>query len=479
MRVVRACVESLYHFLVFINNRKSKKDKKSMDSSNSKIGDDDKFVSLTDAQRSEIAPLAQQFNKWLLSLIDTIAAETLDAADQRTLQALKGALGAVTTLKPTVPFEHFAYQVRYCLEVVCESPEEFITQLAPSIAYVQKLGVTPAKWASYSELTRSKVCQHVETLGEMCCELVDYREQLAQSTQSTQPPSLLGGIPPEILAQIKASLPPAVLEQVSRTPGGLEQFLAQVISQNPALSALLGGGGSGDDGDSVGLSNQAAAALPLAGIGSLFESLKSQLSELPDDATPAQKDNFYVQIASWLGEQIQTEGSVVYSMFTKFEQAFPNGLTRVEVDGWIDRGRSLLKVMGLAKGDAAWVLVRRLTGFIDKMQDETKSSRFSRETAASKVTSLVRLASESEGGLEGLFETAMQSQKLKELVSTLTGMPIAEVTKDPFAAVKKATSASASASSDMSSILGGMFGGGAGGASSDDDDKDNGGDVCL
>jgi hypothetical protein len=129
--------------------------------------------------------------------------------------------------------------------------------------------------------------------------------------------------------------------------------------------------------------------------------------------------------------------------------------------------------MGVQKGDAAWVLVRKVTGFIDKMQQETNGSTLCRETLAAKVTSLVRNASDCEGGLEGLFETAMESTVLKELASKFTGMPLAEVAKDPFAAATKAVGRpSAGSSFDLASLLGGLGGLGGGGGESKDDWSD-------
>lgn len=429
-----------------------------------------KFQPLPEAQRAQILPIAQQFNKWIVSLIDTIAADTSNAADQKTLQALKSAMSAVTTLKPTVPFEHFAFQVSDCIEVVFQDTERFITQMAPSIAYVQKMGITPAKWQSYSEQTRKSIMTHVETLGEMCCELYEFQEatSLAISAQPQQV-SMRAGIPSELFDQIKTMLPPQLVAQVSQIPGGLDGLVAQALKQNPALAAMLSNMGDTDpDVAEAAAATGGSGLLPLAGLGAIFESLKSRLTELPDDATPAQKNDFYVSIAVWLGEQMQTEGTVVHSLFGRFEQAFPNGLTRREIDSWIERGRALLKVMGLEKRDVAWTLVRRLTTLIDKMQEETKNSKLTRDTVATKVVSLVRLASDSDGGFEGLFELAMQSEVLKQLVSKFTGMPLAEVTKDPFSAVK-AAGASAGPSFDMSSIMS-VFAGGATPGGPDDDD---------
>jgi len=285
----------------------------------------------------------------------------------------------------------------------------------------------------------------------MSNELLKYIEQLRTTVAK---PS--DDIPPEILAQIKSMLPPALVAQVSAVPGGLEQLVRQVISQNPALASIMSGDDESDESE-----QPAAASSPLAGVGSLIDSLKGQLGDLPDDATPQQKNAFYLSIATWLGDQIGIEGSLVSNMFGKFEAQFPNGMTHVEIQGWVDRGKALLKVMGVQKNDSAWVLVRKISGFIDKMQAETQNSRLCRETVASKVTALVRIASECEGGLEGLFETAMESEVLKQLAGKLTGMPLAEVAKDPFAAASKVSSGGGGGFdlSSMSSMLG-MLGGG-------------------
>lgn len=209
-----------------------------------------------------------------------------------------------------------------------------------------------------------------------------------------------GGIPDEIKQQILSMLPPAMVAQVSAIPGGIDSLLAQVISQNPALAAMMSGlSGAADSA----ASEQASEQSPLAGLGSLVSSLKSQMGDLPDDATPDQKSAFYLSIARWLGEQAHVSGSIVSTMFDKFEATFKDGLSPAAINGLVARGRGLLAVAGVPKRDTAHVIVRRLVSFIDKMQAETQGSTLTRATVASKVTSLARIACESEGGLEGTY----------------------------------------------------------------------------
>lgn len=124
--------------------------------------DSGKFQRLSDAEQAAVAPLAAQFNKWIVSLIETIAAATSDATDLKTLHALVTAMNTVAALKPTMPLEHFAYQTQGLEQVMCQDSERFILDYAPSIAYVQKMGITAEKWAAHSSELRAKVCEHVE-----------------------------------------------------------------------------------------------------------------------------------------------------------------------------------------------------------------------------------------------------------------------------------------------------------------------------
>jgi hypothetical protein len=278
------------------------------------------FVALTPEQRGPILPLAAQFNKWLLSLVDTIADKTTVVEDVKVLAALKSAFAAVTALKPTVPLEHYAYQVSDCLDVIASDPERFVTELAPEIAYVQKLGLTKDKWAALDNATRTKICQHLNVLGDMSSELLAYIDETrGVSAGGSLDGAASGGIPPEVLQQIMSMLPPALVAQVSQMPGGIEQLVAQVMSQNPALAALAGGGGASS-------STASAAASPLAGVGDLIGTLRSQLGDLPDDATPEQKNDFYIGIAKWLGDQVNVPGSIVSNMYVVLDA---HGATRL------------------------------------------------------------------------------------------------------------------------------------------------------
>jgi len=411
------------------------------------------FTPLSDTQRVSIAPLANQFNVWLNSLIDTLAQVTTDAKDVKVLQTLKLAMSTVVKLKPTVPFEHFAHQCRSYISLMIDEDETFILEHVPHISYIDKMGITPAKWHVFDNSVKDEILSHVAVLGKMCRDLHDFQVKADQTAvvETTRPTSKY---PQEVYDQIKAMLPPDMLAQVMSMPGGLDQLIEQSL-----------GGGAGGAGASAGAGGADDLTGTLNGLGSLVDSLKTQFGDLPDDATAQQKNEFYTGIARWLGEQINVEGSLIYNVFGKLELAFPKGLSCKQIDKLVSQGKGLLKVMGCPKHDAAWKLVRTLTSFIDQTHTATKRSVLNRETVVDKLVTLVKLISESKGGIEGLLETAMESQVLKQIIGQLTGLPIAEVAKDPFGAFKKATS-NGPPTLNMSSITS-LFGGGGG---SDDDE---------
>jgi hypothetical protein len=400
------------------------------------------FKQLSEEQQEEIAPLAAQANQWLAALVAVL--KQASSRDERALQimtTLETAMRAALALNPTITFQHFAHECRgeATTQLMTSGDLRFITEVVPRIRILQHVDLTPERWNSFSDAERQKIKQIVAQLGRMVQAFEAYKEAASAQEQQQEAP-----LDPEIMQMVLSQLPPGAAEQLMQA-GGLDAIVRMAQSRmdeesggGGALAGLGGLGGLGGIGGMLGQLGIGGGAGGLAslvgGLGGTISKFRDRVGQLDENPTPEQKKAFYGRITEFIKDEVHDQQSILSKFADLFEKHYPEGLSPSELSSMLERARGFLIIGGAKKNDSAWFIFKQVKQFHKRMQKKTRREpMLTRSTFATKVITLVQIALETENSVEELIEAATNSDVLKGVAGKFMGMPVAEVTKDPFA----------------------------------------------
>lgn len=404
-----------------------------------------------------VLPMARQFNKWTSSLIDALSkpAESIDARKAKILSTLSAALQAAALLKPTVTFEHFCHETKNFTEMMCSRDPKFISEGMPHIKILSKVGITPADFDGFDRDKRDMVMRHIGILGEMSN---DFHDFIKVQQQQQQPAGYA-----DALALAKQIIPPELLAQVNMsTPGGLEAMMQQVMSNMNTVTGI-----------------DSAGAIGASDLMGLFGQFKTQFGGVAVD-TPEERNALIQGVLGWFEQQSNKSGSLVCNLLDKFQIMFPAGISNTEIVSSLGRLRGFINMLGATRGDSIWLVFRTLTMYIKGAQEKTGDTPITRDNLISKLSIVVQTFVDDPKS-EDLIEAATGSSTLKLIAGQFLGIPLGEISKDPFAAHPPQQQPTMPGGGGLMAQLGAFLGRGGGGGSpqsSDAEDEEGEGDTA-
>ena len=402
------------------------------------------FVALCPARQADIAPLAAQGNAWLDSLISTL--QTACANEKTSLNVLallQSAIRAAAGFNPTITFQHMAHECRNHYQAMIDSAppptseaasaadtvnapggsfDTFITDVVPNIRILKKLDISKKQWLGFSEQSRVRIRTIVAQLGRM---IKDYHAYMHLQTAQLIPGDTVG------FANRIAIAVKQMTEEGGGDPG-IQGILRSIES--------IGG---------LGMDNMSVFMSKMKNVPDLLLRAKAEITPLSKTPTPAEMACLYTQVETLLTSESNDPNSVVNAALDMFTKYCPQGLSSSDISSLIGRLSGLLMIGGAKKSDTVWLIVPRLKTYVHAMQKKTGKSRLSRETFIPKLIALGQVAIENQGDMQEVIEMATNSAIIKKYAGSYLGIPLTEITADPFA--KAAAAGGDSSDSDESS----------------------------